>query len=681
MKNMNTTFYVLLFCLIFSGTSYAQPDLVVSTSSISNTLRVDYINNNDPCFINEGCVGGTGARQLLRFTTRIDNIGDTDFYVGQPPANSSEQNAQWEWDECHNHWHYEGYARYVVSDADGNELPASFKNGFCLMDITCPNGVAKFNCSNQGISAGCADIYSSGLDCQWIDVTDLSPGNYKLSVEVNWDRTPDAYGNVEASFTNNIAQVCFALSRSGGQISVDIINCSNLNSGGGSTTCHDYEYTLRFKFDNYPEETTFRVQDANGNQVAIGGPYGQFPDGSTHQEPICLPQGCYQLTIEDSYGDGICCGYGSGNYELLDDQGNVVAAGGEFASAASHDFCVNDQPVEPPVEGPCPGNVLPDGSFETIGLTGWELEGRVKIVQNANTGSYAARLNRGVAKMSYTINVRPGDDISFCGYFKVRRSPAEAYIGIDWLDDNFQLISTETKDIASRNYAEYCISSTAPAAATFLRVFVYQNGRNSRLFVDDVCLDGTISGRSAESVNFLEMDVAKRDRSVKINWASRSRQPVKYYAIERSADNMRYERIMTYPVNTQNAAVLHYDMIDSKPLRGTNYYRVRQVLENNSYVVSRVRRVEFDFDLSEIALFPNPASDQLLVDMRVLAGKACQMVITDNLGVQRKAKHFASVPDAPYRLDLSQFSPGVYRLSLKVDDRRLLTKTFVVIKN
>ncbi len=31
----------------------------------------------------------------------------------------------------------------------------------------------RYNCGNMGITAGCSDIYSSALDCQWIDVTDL----------------------------------------------------------------------------------------------------------------------------------------------------------------------------------------------------------------------------------------------------------------------------------------------------------------------------------------------------------------------------------------------------------------------------------------------------------------------------------------------------------------------------
>jgi hypothetical protein len=53
-----------------------------------------------------------------------------------------------------------------------------------------------------------------------------------------------------------------------------------------------------------------------------------------------LPTGCYTFTINDSYGDGICCTYGSGNYALKDAAGTTLASGSTFTSSASHNFCV-----------------------------------------------------------------------------------------------------------------------------------------------------------------------------------------------------------------------------------------------------------------------------------------------------------------------------------------------------
>jgi hypothetical protein len=98
--------------------------------------------------------------------------------------------------------------------------------------------------------------------------------------------------------------------------------------------------TLTLKLDNYPEETSWTIKNSGGTTVASGGTYGSSPDGSTITSVNCLPAGCYTFTINDSYGDGICCAYGNGSYTLKDAAGTTLASGASFTSSASHNFCV-----------------------------------------------------------------------------------------------------------------------------------------------------------------------------------------------------------------------------------------------------------------------------------------------------------------------------------------------------
>lgn len=194
------------------------PDLTIRQDVLENSIFLTTINASDPCLIEEGCIHGYGQRDIVRFTTHIDNIGELDYYIGQPTAD----NNQFTYDNCHNHYHYDGYAEYVLFDEVGNEIPVGFKNGFCVIDLGCDWGTPQYGCGNMGIAAGCYDIYGAGLECQWIDVTEVPDGRYVFVTRVNWDFAPDKLGRVERDSLNNWAQVCIILDRTSGTLEMSL---------------------------------------------------------------------------------------------------------------------------------------------------------------------------------------------------------------------------------------------------------------------------------------------------------------------------------------------------------------------------------------------------------------------------------------------------------------------------
>jgi hypothetical protein len=87
--------------------------------------------------------------------------------------------------------------------------------------------------------------------------------------------------------------------------------------------------------DNYGGETTWDITNSAGDVVSSGGPYDPTTE---YFHSSLLEDGDYTFTIYDAWGDGICCAYGEGMYEVSLDDGTVIASGGEFTDMESTPF-------------------------------------------------------------------------------------------------------------------------------------------------------------------------------------------------------------------------------------------------------------------------------------------------------------------------------------------------------
>ena len=117
------------------------------------------------------------------------------------------------------------------------------------------------------------------------------------------------------------------------------VDCGGPDCPACPQNCNDTEAVLTIILDNYPGETTWTLTNSSGTTLYSGGPYSGA--GSTVSETFCLVDGCYDFTINDSYGDGICCGYGQGSYDISIG-GQSVANGGQFGSQEVKNFCVGN---------------------------------------------------------------------------------------------------------------------------------------------------------------------------------------------------------------------------------------------------------------------------------------------------------------------------------------------------
>jgi hypothetical protein len=184
------------------------PDLTVDGDAAQNTAHVDQESfAASSCEVAEACVRAPGLRTVMRFDGTIQNVGAADLVIGSP-ANSGLFTTS----SCHNVALLKNIMLYELIDpASGqvvsadNQQIVGRKQGFCMMDITQINATApqgQYNCDNQGITRGWADVYDSALDCQFLDITGVPAGDYQLRLTVN----PDGLFQ-ESNTSNNTVQV------------------------------------------------------------------------------------------------------------------------------------------------------------------------------------------------------------------------------------------------------------------------------------------------------------------------------------------------------------------------------------------------------------------------------------------------------------------------------------------
>ena len=239
---------------------------------------------------------------LLRFDGYVHNIGPGPFeirgsdrvgaemttvrqYVSSggsmvatdPPAGSARPQVIYETADGHNHFHLMRIARYSLwNSARTAEVAPAQKVGFCLVDSERieTNGPATEVYRNSdfcrqnnptaanltmGVSAGWRDQYHRDLALQWVDISDVRPGNYWLAAEIDTDNVI-----VEANEANNTRTFAGSSSTVPGYVAQPV-NAGTVPSGQATAI------TLSSQTFGSPGTRRFRIETAPGHGTLRSG--------------------------------------------------------------------------------------------------------------------------------------------------------------------------------------------------------------------------------------------------------------------------------------------------------------------------------------------------------------------------------------------------------------------------
>lgn len=162
------------------------------------------------------------------------------------------------------------------------------------------------------------------------------------------------------------------------------------------------------------------------------------------------------------------------------------------------------------------------------------------------------------------------------------------------------------------------------------------------------------------------------DNAVSLSWTTTEEAGSSHFDIERSADAKEFVQLGRVQAKGNSAATLQYRFMDTKPLTGNNYYRLRMVDADGKFEFSRMISVDNGANSVAFELLGNPTSGREIkfllknenasnVSLFDLSGKAVRFSLSQT------GNEFTLKPK-------SGISSGLYILSLQRSNASAITK-------
>ncbi len=160
--------------------------------------------------------------------------------------------------------------------------------------------------------------------------------------------------------------------------------------------------------------------------------------------------------------------------------------------------------------------------------------------------------------------------------------------------------------------------------------------------------------------------VSYENKYVTLNWQTASENNNLFFGIERSVNGIQWQEIARMNGAGNSNQLLSYSYIDSNPITGASYYRLKQIDADERYSWSAVRLVHMNPPAnSKLAIYPNPATDYVAVEG--MQGIIPGIIVYDAMGRNMSQYIKITVIDnIRLVVEVSILPQGIYIIKTKV---------------
>lgn len=214
---------------------------------------------------------------------------------------------------------------------------------------------------------------------------------------------------------------------------------------------------------------------------------------------------------------------------------------------------------------------------------------------------------------------------------------------------------------------------TLPATGSFLVTSIrltitdlVGGGCGNDFAIDDInisqCPEGAVT-----PVTFLSINARQRGSGIDIKFATSQELNSDHFEVERSGDgNSSWNSVTSLKGSGNSSIAKNYGAYDAKPLRGINFYRVKQVDRDGKFKYSSTVNVKINASKTGVTVLANPFHNNLTVDLLSSKDEVINVRLVDISGKQ-VAKESWTINVGSTRKDISNVSAlqqGMYILSV-----------------
>jgi trimeric autotransporter adhesin len=169
---------------------------------------------------------------------------------------------------------------------------------------------------------------------------------------------------------------------------------------------------------------------------------------------------------------------------------------------------------------------------------------------------------------------------------------------------------------------------------------------------------------------------------VRVNWTTATEVNNDYFTVQRSTDLVTFDNIAVVEGAGNSNTARNYDAVDYSPVDGIAYYRLVQTDYNGqTETFNPVAVTCSNKPIDAVTVYPNPAQNELHVNINLSGDDQGTLVVYNHLGQQTFARAInAGKGFNNYTLDVSGFAAGQYFVSINLGSRVLPVQKLVITK-